>query len=271
MKLHILTAVAGFLAATTLSAQVTVLDDGKYAIANGDVTMTVDAGHGGKILSFRHGEWEVLSQSRWPNSFGSTFWTSPQAEWNWPPVPEYDSLPYTADVTEGTLVLEGQVSRFGYRIRKAFSADPADGAIVVTYSIVNQSGEERSVAPWEISRVPNGGSILFDARPEDVTPAGLMPVHFGNGPARLDVDVTDQNRKINVDGKGWLVFRDNGLVLAKWFTDIDPAEAAPGEAEIQVYINARKTFVEIEAQGPCVKLQPGEKLDWTVRWYLALQ
>jgi len=270
MKRLSLLAAGAFLAAATLSAQsVQSLDEEKYSLQNGSVTLTVDVAHGGKILSFRRGDKEVLSQMRWPNSFGSTFWTSPQAEWNWPPVPEYDTLPYSATVKDGgILVLEGQVSKYGYRIRKTFAGDPADGAVVITYSIVNESGEERSVAPWEISRVPNGGAILFDAAPEGVTPAGLMPVTFGNGIARLDIDVQNENRKINVDGKGWLAFRDGGLVFLKKFPDIAPAEAAPGEAEIQVYINGRKTFVEIEAQGPYTKLQPGEALDWTVRWYL---
>ena len=97
----------------------------------------------------------------------------------------------------------------------------------------------------------------------------LMKVSFNENGARLDIDVADQNRKINVDGKGWLKFHDNGLVLTQKFPDIAPADAAPGEAEIQVYIDARKSFVEIEAQGPYTELQPGEKLDWTVRWYLA--
>ena len=72
-----------------------------------------------------------------------------------------------------------------------------------------------------------------------------------------------------MDGKGWLNFRDNGLVMSKHFPDIAPEDAAPGEAEIQVYIDARKTFVEIEAQGPYTELKPGEQLDWAVRWYLA--
>ena len=270
MKRYLLPAVAAMLAAATLSAQnAQPQDEEKYSVENGAVTLTVDAAHGGKILSFKRGDQEVISQMRWPNAFGSTFWTSPQAEWNWPPVPEYDTMPYKAQVGEdGVVTLEGQVSKYGYRIRKTFAPDPADGAIVITYSIVNESGEERSVAPWEISRVPNGGSILFDAQPEGVTPAGLMPVHFENGVARLDIDVANENRKINVDGKGWLAFRDNGLVFVKKFPDIEPSQAAPGEAEIQVYINGRKTFVEIEAQGPYTRLQPGEALDWTVRWYL---
>ena len=299
MKLHALLAVAAAFAATALSAQtVQKLDDEKYAVSVQDLSMTVDAAHGGKILSFKLGEQEVIAQNpaaapqpapaegqpprrRWfnPNSYGSTFWTSPQKEWNWPPVPEYDSLPYTAEVKDGpvqvagvtipALFLTGQVSKYGYRVCKVFTVDPSDLAFIVTYSIVNESGETRKVAPWQITRVPNGGFLEFDATPEGVTPADLMKVAFDDGMATLEVDVAGENRKINVDGKGWLNFRDNGLVLTQRFPDIAQEEAAPGEAEIQVYIDARKSFVEIEAQGPYTELQPGGKLDWTVRWYLA--
>ena len=301
MKLHAYFAVAALFAVTALSAQtVQKLDDDKYVVSVQDLSMTVDAAHGGKILSFKLGDREVIAQNpaaapqpeqpapeggrprmRWfnPNSYGSTFWTSPQKEWNWPPVPEYDNLPYTAEIKDGpvkildvavpALFLEGQVSKYGYRIRKTITVDPSDLAFVVTYSIVNESGETRQVAPWEITRVPNGGFLEFDATPETVTPADLMKVSFDDGMATLEVDVADQNRKINVDGKGWLNFRDNGLVMTKRFADIAQEDAAPGEAEIQVYIDARKSFVEIEAQGPYTELQPGEKLDWTVRWYLA--
>ncbi len=46
--------------------------DGKYIIKNGEVTMTIDV-NGGKILSYKYGDAEVISQTRFPNSFGSTF------------------------------------------------------------------------------------------------------------------------------------------------------------------------------------------------------
>ena len=256
-----------------LSAQtVRPLEGSKYEIAIGDNTMTVDAGQGGKILSFKHGDQEVISQMRFPNAYGSTFWTSPQVEWNWPPVREYDSMSYTADVHNGTLILTGHASeRFGYRIRKTFTPDPKDGAIVVSYTIINEGDAEKKVAPWEITRVPNGGFVLFDAHPKDVTPADLMQVSSSNGVARIDIDVANENRKVNSDGKGWLAFCDNGLVLLKRFKNLKPSEPAPGEAEIQVYINGRKTFVELESQGPYTTLKPGGFLHWSVRWYLLPQ
>ena len=94
-------------------------EEGKYSISTGDVTLTVDAAKGGKVVSFKYQDKEVLSQTRFPNSFGSTFWTSPQSEWNWPPVAEYDRNPFTAEVKGNTLILTSAKSeRFGYRIRK---------------------------------------------------------------------------------------------------------------------------------------------------------
>ena len=265
----ILLAACVLAAAASASAQTITEADGKYTISVGQTTMTVDATRGGKILSYKLGEDEVLNQGRMPNSFGSTFWTSPQREWNWPPVAEYDTKPFQAEVNGFTLLLTGEKSRFGYRIRKVFNTDPKDGAIVITYTIANESGEVRQVAPWEISRVPNGGVLFFQAKA--VEPANNMeglPFIFEKGAAWYVMDEARVNRKINADGTGWLAFADNGLLFVKKFQDLKEGEAAPAEAEIQAYANPGKTFVEIEEQGAYTTLQPGEELHWTVRWYL---
>ena len=46
------------------------------------------------------------------------------------------------------------------------------------------------------------------------------------------------------------------------------SQPAPGEAEIQVYVNRGKTYIELESQGAYTTLKPHEQLNWTVRWYL---
>ena len=232
--------------------------------------MTVNAAQGGKIVSYRLGDAEVLSQTRMPNSFGSTFWTSPQSEWNWPPVAEYDRKPFNAEVKNDVLVLTGEKSeRFGYRVRKEFTADAKNNSISIKYTIINESGETRKVAPWEISRVPNGGILFFDAK--EATPANNMKgmdFKFEQKAAWFTLDEDKENRKINADGKGWLAFSDNGLLFVKKFQDLKAGEEAPAEAEIQIYANPGKTFVEIEEQGAYTTLAAGEELDWTVTWYL---
>lgn len=259
------------LAGVEASAQSPVqTEDGKYSIGIGDVSMTIDAQRGGKIISFKHNETEILSQTRFPNSFGSTFWTSPQSEWNWPPVPEYDTKPFAAEIKDDVLILTGEKSaRFGYRIRKEITTDAKDNAFVMTYTIINESEETRKVAPWEISRVQNGGILFFDAK--EVTPGNNMetlPFEFTKNAAWYTLDEAKVNRKINADGKGWLAFADKGLLFIKTFPDLEAYDPAPAEAEIQIYTNIGKTFVEIEEQGAYTTLKPGEEVSWSVRWYL---
>ena len=240
------------------------------SIKSGSVIMTVDPQRGGKIMSLKYNDQEIISQQRFPESFGSTFWTSPQKEWNWPPVPEFDKKPYTIDQQAPSLVITSEVSpRLPYRIRKEFAIDAKDGAIVVTYSIINESDEERCVAPWEITRVENrGGLIFFDAPADSITPAGLMNFQAKSGAVWYTPDEAPQNRKINADGRGWLAYSNDGLLLLKTFQDLQSSEPAPGEAEIQVYVNRGKTYIELESQGAYTTLQPHGQLSWTVRWYL---
>ena len=272
MKNIFLTLTAAILMGSmALSAQtINTLENGRYSISVGDVTLTVDAARGGKVVSYKYQDQEILSTTRMPNSFGSTFWTSPQKEWNWPPVPEFDTKPFNAEVKDGVLVLTGEKSaRFGYRIRKEFSADKKDNAIVIKYTIINESGETRQVAPWEISRVPNGGVVFFEAK--EATPANNMkglPFTYEYGAAWYVMDEDRENRKINADGTGWLAFCDKGLMFVKKFENIKQSDAAPAEAEIQIYANPGKTFVEIEEQGAYTTLNAGESVDWTARWYL---
>jgi hypothetical protein len=243
--------------------------DAKYSIQMNDLTMTIDS-KGGKILSFKYKDAEVISQIRFPEAFGSTFWTSPQKEWNWPPVPEYDKQPYTVEVKGASLVMKSNVSpRLKYSITKEFLPDAKDNAIIVNYTITNESDETRKVAPWEITRVQNGdGLIFFDADVAKITPPNLMDFKEEYGAAWYQPDVTNQNRKINADGKGWLAYATNGLLLVKKFQDLEPSQPAPNEAEIQVYVNRGKAHIELESQGAYTTLEPGKSLTWTVRWYL---
>ena len=232
--------------------------------------MTIDAQRGAKILSFKYGEQEIISQLRRPEAFGSTFWTSPQKEWYWPPIPEYDKQPYQVENDGKVLRMTSEISaRMKYRIRKGFSIDKKDGAFIVTYSIINESDETRKVAPWEVTRVENnGGIIFFDAPVDSIWPAGLMDFKQAYGAAWYQPDETGENRKVNADGKGWLAYCNKGLLLVKRFEDITASQPAPDEAEIQVYVNRGKAHIELESQGAYTTLKPQEQLTWTVRWYL---
>ena len=265
--------VAFVMGGQTVSAQPAQGDQdatGLYSLQCGHVKMEINAAKGGKILSLKYDDREMLSQLRWPEAFGSTFWTSPQKEWNWPPVKEFDKNPYTVTQDGGTLKMTSEASeRLKCRVGKTFTTDEKDGAIVVTYTITNEGSEPRKVAPWEITRVENeGGVIFFDAPVDGIWPAGLMDFKAQYGLAWYQTDERNENRKVNADGKGWLAYCSRGLLLVKRFDDLTPEQPAPDEAEVQVYVNRGKAHIELESQGAYQLLQPKESLSWTVRWYL---
>ena len=271
--------------------------DQVFTLKSGEVTMTVNASKGGKIMSLKYQDKEVLSQSRFPEAFGSTFWTSPQKEWNWPPVAEFDKQAYTIERQEPScLTITSPVSqRLGCSVSKDFQAESltdshnqsslpdspsqsalpgnhnqsSAGAFTITYSIRNEGSEPRRVAPWEITRVTNAdGLIFFEAPVDSIWPQGLMTFEAAEGAAWYKTDEAQQNRKVNADGTGWLAYMADGLLLVKKFPDLKPADPAPGEAEIQVYVNRGKSYIELESQGAYTLLRPGERLTWTVRWFL---
>ena len=98
-----------------------------------------------------------------------------------------------------------------------------------------------------------------------------MPFSFEYGATWYECDEARANRKINADGTGWYAYANDGLLFIKRFPDLGPTCPAPKEAEIQVYVNAGKTYIELEAQGRYTSLKPGESVSWTSRWYLLPQ
>jgi len=77
----------------------------------------------------------------------------------------------------------------------------------------------------------------------------------------------NHDSKALADGTGWLAqVTPDRLLAVVSYPDLDPAAAAPGEAEVEVYTDGE--YVEIEQQGALVTLAPGGMSVWTVRWKL---
>jgi hypothetical protein len=52
------------------------------------------------------------------------------------------------------------------------------------------------------------------------------------------------------------------------YPDVPATEAAPGEAEVEIFTGTGGDYVEIETQGALTDVAPGGTLVWTVRWKL---
>jgi len=247
----------------------------RYTLQVGKSSMQIDAANGARVMSLKYDTTEVLSQINIPNQYGSTFWTSPQKEWNWPPVHEHDMAPYeVTEEADGSILMVSPLSeKFPVRISKRFAVDAKNNGFVGTYIIKNESEQPRKVAPWEITRVPQEGSIFCEADPAKITGAnGMEGLNFVKNPAgwaQYDIEKKPVNRKVNADGTGWLTYVNKGIVLTKRFPDLKPGEEAPAEAEIQIYVDQGGRYVELEEQGRYVELQPGEEVSWSVQWHVA--
>ena len=58
------------------------------------------------------------------------------------------------------------------------------------------------------------------------------------------------------------------MLFVKTYPDINSAQFAPDEAEIEIYASLRNNYIEIEQQGAYAEISPTSTVDWTVTWYL---
>jgi len=246
-----------------------------YSFQFGDTLFAVDANQGGRIVTFALAGHNILTGPAVDAAnFGSTFWSSPQSAWGWPPPPEIDSGPYAASLDGGVLSLSGATAPvLGLAVAKKFSADGQAGVVTAEYTIANRGSQARQAAPWEITRVAAGGLTFFPmgAGGPRKGDQDLLNPTIANGVAwfAYDAAAITADQKLFADGlEGWIAHVDGDLLLVKSFGDTLPSQAAPGEGEIEIYANAGHTYVEVENQGAYVNLAPGAATTWTVRWIL---
>ncbi|MDQ2077329.1 DUF4380 domain-containing protein [Marinimicrobium sp. ABcell2] len=251
-------------------------DGNQYRLRHGHLDLEIVPEVGGRIGSVQYRGQEVLLETDRNEglNWGNVLWPSPQSDWGWPPEPVLDHKPYEVELSGDALTLiSGVAPETGYQFVKTYGFDTHADALVIDYQIHNRSREKRTVAAWEITRVPPSGLALFPTGDTKAISGQFkpLPTQSSHGitwylyePERIDGD-----HKLMTDGaEGWLAYINEGVALIKQFPDVPAELNAPGEGEIEIYTNAAKTYIEIEQQGPLTQLAPGEVLDWQVRWYV---
>lgn len=247
---------------------------GRLVVTNGAARMEIDPLRGARIYSFSLEGRDVLTGPDVdPDNYGSTFWTSPQADWGWPPPPEIDNQPYTVVETDSGFVCAGTISpKLGVLVTKRFETLSLPGAIAVEYSVHNQGATPLRLAPWEISRVA-GGLTLFAAgegrfkhatlpEPEVREEGGIVWYQYARERVTCDQKLFTHSRE------GWLAHVRDGLALIKQFTPIALADQAPEEGAIEIFASGLKDYIEIEQQGAYAKLEGWKSSVWRVNWLL---
>jgi Domain of unknown function (DUF4380) len=255
---------------STLDPVLPRLQDGRHVLAWEDVSFEVDARTGGRVTALRLGGRNLLTGPEVDaGNFGSTFWTSPQSSWGWPPIAEVDHQEYRASIEGSAIVMRSARSpRLGVEIEKLFSADRARGAVTFEYRIHNLGEAPLQTAPWQITRVGPGG-LTFYPSGEGSYPPSNLGVRDALGATWYDYDkaaITDHQKHFADGREGWLAHVDRDALLVKTFPAVPRAAHAPGEAQIEIYASPAHTYIEVEAQGAYETVAPGAALSWRVVW-----
>jgi hypothetical protein len=244
--------------------------DGLYALALDDVVLEADPRAGARITALRAFGRNLLTGPEVdPGNYGSTFWTSPQSDWGWPPVIEIDSAPYAAAIDGKTIVMRGGVSAaLGVAVEKRLSADRRAGAFALEYRVLNRGPGATRLAPWEVTRVFPRGLTFYPTGTGTFPPSNLT-VREAGGVTWFDYDastLTDHD-KLFADGReGWIAHLDGDVLFVKTFEPVSRGVQAPGEAQIEIYASPSQTYIEVEQQGAYASIASGEALVWRVEW-----
>ncbi|MGC8802671.1 MAG: T9SS type A sorting domain-containing protein [Bacteroidales bacterium] len=241
-----------------------------YTFTFGPLFFAVDTNKGGRIVSLKYAGHELLYLQSTQDMNGSTFWPSPQSLWGWPPLPNIDNKTYGGRIIGNKLLLTSKVDpTLHVRVYKSFALDTTDTTLVINYYLKNEGSAAVSLAPWEITRVPIEGPIVFSLEDGQVT-GNLAPqtVELNSHLWYDQQNTQGSNSKFFANGRGWLAFinANNKLVFLKKFSDIISTSSAPSEAEIEVYTAGDRSYSELENQGQYVAIAPKDSVVYAVRW-----
>lgn len=250
-------------------------------LSAGPLKMAIDPNVGARIASFTYEGREILKTSRDEANlqWGSTVWTSPQSDWNWPP-PLFDTAKFdVAKTAENRMHFYSPIdTTTNLQIIKSvrLAIDEARGPLAtLRYQVYNRGTEPVKVAVWENTRVPFSGSTRFASGGELRLGVDSLGVEVSdvNGISLIDFTEGQPNKqKIFYDPppptKKYLysTYENEGLLLVKSWRR--PVGVAPEQSRLEIYLAPKQGFAELEVQGAYREIQPKEHVDLVVFWQL---
>ncbi len=202
-----------------------------------------------------------------PGSFGGDkAWPSPQT-WPWPPPRGFDSMTYTASLTNGVVTMTGPVdATFGTRVVRRISLHPTEPISRVTTTFEKVSGDASQIGVWVITQLKEAERVFLPVPNHSIFPKGYTAL--GDVPAGLFVSnglvVLSRDpkaaTKIGNDAGALLWVGTNNSLLIESSRRPGAAEAGYPDhgCSAEVYTNPNPTpYLELELLAPLRNLDAG--------------
>ncbi len=238
-----------------------------YTLSGNGYYFTVDASVSGRISEFSLSNTQIIVQGTGEHQ-GSTFWSSPQSVWNWPPPFNMDGGSYTVSLISNNTVLILQsyaVNETGLILIKRFQAAPETNRMILIYSLSNFTSSNIQAAPWEVTRVDKAAMLYFPKESSFVGSSDLSPSTETSSECWYNNITVSWKKSFRDGAENWIASLYSGfLFVKKYQSNISQSSFASGESEIEVY--AGDNYFEVEEQGTLTTLASHSRLDWTVVW-----
>jgi hypothetical protein len=220
------------------------------------------------------------SSTSWdtPGSFGGDkVWPSPQT-WPWPPPRAFDSMNFTAGITNGVVTLTGPVdATFGTRVVRCITLHPTEPILRISNTFEKVSGDAIQIGVWIITQLKEGQRVFMPVPKNSVFLAGYTPI--GDVPSGLVVTnglvslFRDPNAfsKIGNDADALLWVGTNNMLLIKFphKSGVANTEYPDGGCSAEIYTNPDPTpYIEMELLAPLATLGAGNTSEATVVYSL---
>jgi hypothetical protein len=220
------------------------------------------------------------SSASWntPGSFGGDkVWPSPQT-WLWPPPREFDSMNFTAGITNGMVTLTGPVDAiFGTRVVRRITLHPTEPILRVSNTFEKLSGDASRIGVWVITQVKEGERVFMPVPQNSVFPTGytpLGPVPSGlvvtNGLVSLSRDPNAATKIGNDAGALLWVGADSLLLIeSPRRSGVTKTGYPDGGCSAEIYTNPNLApYLEMELLAPLATLEAGNTSEATVVYSL---
>lgn len=285
--------------ATSAPAQVTVdrvpclAQPDCLRLSNGTVEVVLPTSVGPRVLryGFVGGDnllGEVPDQSAetdlgtWKPYGGHRLWTAPE---HMPRSYSPDNDPVEVAVKGATVVLTQPIEpRTGIQKMVTVTLAPTGTQLTVGHRLVNRGLWPIEVAPWALTIMNTGGTVIVPQEPFARHADALLPVRavalwaytdlsdprWRLGPrfVRLRTDAARETpQKIGIANRqGWAAYHRNDLLFVKRYDWDDTARYADFGVNTEAFTAG--AFIELETLGALVTIEPGASASHEERWFL---